>query len=235
MYLHAPDIAKNARPGQFVMVYLDKGEFLLPRPISLHKVEKLNGIIMLAYAVAGAGTEIMSNWPVGHTVRILGPLGNGFDLDNLHKGDRVALVGGGFGAAPLYYLAAELNKLGVWVDVYLGFRKDTPALVKCFETLADNLTTAYEDEPTATRKGFVTSFLPNNPAYKAILTCGPTPMLKAVSAYAGAHNIPCQVSVEERMACGIGACKGCVVKTMVGYRLCCVEGPVFDNKEVNFG
>jgi len=235
MGLYAPEIAKNAKPGQFVMVYLDKGEHLLPRPISINYVYKAKGLITLVYAVAGAGTKIMSEWPIGHTVRALGPLGNGFDLDDYQKGDRVALVGGGLGVAPLLYLAAELNKQGVQMDVYLGFRKDTPALTSTFETLADNLIVAYEDEETATHKGYVTNFLPDNPSYKGILSCGPTPMLKTLSQYASANNIPCQVSVEERMACGVGACKGCVVRTMVGYKLCCIEGPIFDSKEVNFG
>jgi len=229
--LHAPDIAKRARPGQFVMVYLDKGEHLLPRPISLHDVDKAKGIITLVYAVVGAGTRIISEWPVGHTVRVLGPLGNGFDLDDFQAGDRVALVGGGLGAPPLYYLMWELTKMGVKVDVYLGFRKEMPALTKCFETMADKLTVATEDGSSG-YKGYVTDLLPVGPVYKAILSCGPAPMLKTLSQYANEKGIPCQISVEERMACGIGACKGCVVKTMVGYRLCCVEGPVFDSKEV---
>jgi len=231
MSLHAPEIAGGAKPGQFVMVYVDKGEHLLPRPISLHNVDKTKGNISLAYVIAGAGTKVMSRWPVGHTVRVLGPLGNGFDLENLHAGERVALVGGGFGVAPLYYLARELNKMGVWMDVYLGFRKELPQLIKCFETLADNLAIATEDG-SGRYNGYVTDLLPQNPAYTSILSCGPAPMLKALSQYANAKGISCQVSVEERMACGIGACKGCVVKTMVGYRLCCLNGPVFDSKEV---
>ncbi|MCL2404177.1 MAG: dihydroorotate dehydrogenase electron transfer subunit [Defluviitaleaceae bacterium] len=231
MRIHAPDIAKNARPGQFVMVYLDKGEHLLPRPISLHDVDKTKGLITLVYIVAGAGTKIMSQWPAGHIVRVLGPLGNGFDIDNCRAGDKVALVGGGLGAPPLYYLALELKKMGVNVDVYLGFRKDTPVLTGCFESLCVNLAIATEDG-SAGHKGYVTDLLPHDPTYTTILSCGPAPMLKALSTYANAKNIPCQISVEERMACGIGACKGCVVKTLVGYRLCCTEGPVFDSKEV---
>jgi len=234
MTLHAPGIAKNARPGQFVMVYLNKGEHLLPRPISLYDVDKTRSTITLAYVIAGAGTKIMSQWPAKHAVRVLGPLGNGFDLDNYQAGERVALVGGGLGAAPLYYLARELNKMGVLVDVFLGFRNDTLVLTGCFEPLAANLAIAVENG-TSGHNGYVTELLPENPAYKAILSCGPTPMLKALSQYASTKNIPCQVSVEERMACGIGACKGCVVKTMVGYKLCCQDGPVFDSKEVNFG
>jgi len=234
MCLHAPNIASGAKPGQFVMVYLDSGEHLLPRPVSLHNVDKDRGIISLVYVVAGAGTKLISEWLPGHTVRILGPLGNGFDFELYRAGERVALVGGGFGVAPLYYLARELNKKSVGMDVYLGFSKDTPMLTKCFETLADNLAVATEDG-SGSHKGYVTDLLPENPVYTSILSCGPIPMLKAVSQYANVKGIPCQVSVEERMACGLGACKGCVVKTMVGYRLCCINGPVFGSKEVNFG
>jgi len=233
MILYAPKIAKDALPGQFVMVYLDKGEHLLPRPISLYNVEKTKGEITLKYAIAGKGTKVISEWPVGHTLQVLGPLGNGFDLEGFKSGDRVALVGGGIGIPPLYLLAKELNKLGVWMDVYLGFRSAIPQLCKCFETLADNICIVTEDGQ-GKNKGYVTDFLPENPGYASILSCGPIPMLKSLAAYAKTKNIPCQVSVEERMACGLGACKGCVVKTMIGYQLCCLNGPVFDSKEVNW-
>ena len=234
MSLHAPGIAANAVPGQFVMVYLDKGEHLLPRPISINNADKAAGVIRLVYVAVGAGTRIMSEWPAGHTLRVTGPLGNGFDLENFRAGEKVALVGGGFGAAPLYFLALELSKRGVNMDVFLGFRKDTPALTKSFEALADSITIATEDGSSGL-KGYVTDFLPETPDYSSILSCGPAPMLKALSQYAKTAAIPCQVSVEERMACGIGACKGCVVRTMAGYQLCCQVGPVFDSQEVDFG
>ena len=262
MRLLAPEVAQYAKPGQFVMVYMDKGEHLLPRPISLYDVDKAEGVISLVYIIAGAGTKIMTEWPAGHAVRLLGPIGNGFNM-NISPGKRVALVGGGFGAAPLYYLARELGKKGVQMDVFLGFRKDTPSLTRVFAELTENLyvateeavedkKAAIEDKEAAQnfqlvansnqlkinspilRQGFVTDLLPQSPAFSAILSCGPAPMLKSLAAYAHSHNIPCQVSVEERMACGLGACKGCVVKTLVGYRLCCTAGPVFDSKEVIF-
>ena len=232
--LYAPGIAGTAKPGQFVMVYLDKGEHLLPRPISLYDVDKENGSITLAYVIAGTGTQIMSQWHIQHTVRVLGPIGNGFDMEDLRAGDRVALVGGGIGVAPLYYLARELNKAGILTDVYLGFRKDTSSLVKRFEPFADNIITATEDGSSG-HNGYVTDLLPGSPNYKAILSCGPAPMLKVLAKYAEATGTPCQVSVEERMACGLGVCIGCVVKTMVGYQLCCTSGPVFDSKEVVLG
>ena len=233
MVLYSPQVAKEALPGQFVMVYLNSSKHLLPRPISLYDVNKTKGEITLVYAVAGQGTKIISEWPTGHTIQALGPLGNGFDLENFKTGDRVALVGGGIGVAPLLYLAKELNKLGVWMDVYLGFREEIPMLCKCFETLASNLCIVTEDG-RGSKTGYVTGFMPEKPAYAGILSCGPIPMMKALSAYAKIHNTPCQVSLEERMACGLGACKACVVKTMVGYQLCCLNGPVFDSKEVNW-
>ena len=233
MSLHAPGIVTIAKPGQFVMVYLDEGEHLLPRPISIHDVDKAKGILTLVYVVAGAGTKIISEWPVKRTVRLLGPLGNGFTTEDFRAGDKIALVGGGFGAAPLYYLAKELKKAGVQPDVYLGFRKSPQSLVQCFERLTESLIVATE-EPESKYNGVVTNFLPQNPDYTAILSCGPAPMLKALASYAHTHNIPCQVSVEERMACGLGACKGCIVKTLVGYQLCCLNGPVFDSREVIF-
>jgi len=305
MTLHAPEVARDAKPGQFVMVYLDKGEHLLPRPISIYDVDRHKGEITLVYAAIGAGTDVMSKWQVGHNPRILGALGNGFDLDdiqenihknihknmrgntqkNIPKSDTVALVGGGLGAAPLFFLAKELRRLGVSLDIFLGFRTEALALSKPFEPLAQNLYVATEDGSGQTKKGYVTDFLiqkndthtltdntsgsltqtssndsltqtssndsltqtsssdltqtsssghASTATYAAILACGPTPMLKILSAYAREQNIPCQVSVEERMACGLGACKGCVVRTLVGYQLCCLVGPVFDSKEVQF-
>ncbi|MCL2362035.1 MAG: dihydroorotate dehydrogenase electron transfer subunit [Defluviitaleaceae bacterium] len=229
MKLEAPQVAADSKPGQFVMVYLGSDKHLLPRPISLYDVDKAAGTITLDYIVPGAGTKIISEWPVGHNLQILGPLGNGFDLENL--GERVALVGGGIGIAPLYFLAKELNGLGIKTDVYLGFRQEIPRHISCFETLAQNIKVATEDGRGGNR-GYITDFLPRNPTYDTILSCGPIPMLKALARYAHSHNIPCQVSVEERMACGLGACKGCVVKTLVGYQLCCQNGPVFKSDEI---
>jgi len=229
MSLKAPGIARNAAPGQFVMVYLDNEAHLLPRPISLFDVDKTNGVITLVYAIVGVGTKIMSEWPVGHMFKMLGALGTGFDIEN--SGKKAALIGGGIGTPPLFFLAKELNHKGVETDVYMGFRQTPPGFAQCFDTLSNNITIVTEDG-SCKNKGYVTSFLPSNPAYDIIYTCGPIPMLMAVAEYAHFHNIPCQVSVEERMACGLGACKGCVVKTRSGYQLCCAEGPVFDSKEV---
>ena len=227
--LEAPQITAAAKPGQFVMVYLDSDKHLLPRPISIYDASKAGGTVVLDYVIAGDGTKIISQWVPGQQVQILGPLGTGFDLDM--AGKKAALVGGGIGVAPLYMLAKELAVAGVQTDVYLGFRHEIPKLIRCFEGFSQNITTVTEDG-NGQYKGYVTDFLPSNPAYDIIYSCGPIPMLKVLARYAHSHDIKCQVSVEERMACGLGACKGCVVKTLVGYQLCCQNGPVFDSKEV---
>jgi len=240
MNIFAPEIANMAKPGHFVMVYLDKGEHLLPRPISIYDADKIEGCITLVYAIVGAGTKIMSQWPPGHNLRVLGPLGNGFDMETEIKqqnvssiNKKVALVGGGIGTAPLFFLAKELNEINVPMDIFLGFRQSTPRLSRSFENLSDSLTIVTE-EGGGKNIGYVTDFLPSAPDYFCIFSCGPTPMFKALAQYAKTHNIPCQISVEERMACGLGACKGCVVKTQTGYQLCCESGPVFDSREVLF-
>ena len=228
MVLKAPQIATHAKPGQFVMVHLNDGELLLPRPISLCDIDRINGIITLIYATAGAGTQVMSRWQAGRTVPILGPLGNGFDTDSLPKNtdETVALVGGGVGAPPLLFLYKRLTQAGIKADVYLGF-KGTDPLADYFKPFMPSLSIATNDGSMG-YKGTVIDLLKTASA-GAIFSCGPMPMLKALAAYANATGIPCQISVEERMACGLGACKGCVVKTLVGYQLCCLNGPVFDS------
>ena len=225
--INAPKITADAKPGQFVMIYLGSDKHLLGRPISLYDVDKHAGTITLDYYVAGEGTKLISQWEEAKKIKLLGPLGNGFDISNWSN---VALVGGGVGVAPLHYLAKELNSAGVEFDVYLGFRREVSKLIRCFENFSKNITIA--TEIGGENNGYVTDFLPDVPEYDQILSCGPVPMLKTLVRYAHSHNIPCQLSVEERMACGIGACKGCVVKTLVGYQLCCQNGPVFDSKEV---
>jgi len=243
--LQAPEIAAQAKPGQFVMMYLDKGELLLPRPISICNVNETKTAITLVYITVGAGTKTMSQWPVEHTVKLLGPIGNGFSFSTIPDKGTVALVGGGLGVPPLLFLLKELVHKGIQADVYMGFRQKS-ALVRYFENnipIGQALESGDEgpysiyvatDDGSQGQKGTVMDILQPK-QYDTIFSCGPIPMLKALSQYASTKGIPCQVSVEERMACGLGACKGCVVKTLVGYQLCCEDGPVFDSQEVNFG
>ena len=230
LQLKAPHIASYATPGQFVMVYLNKGELLLPRPISLCDVDIDTGIIHLVYVVVGKGTHVMSQWQAGETVRVMGPLGNGFVVAGQQT---VALVGGGMGVPPLLYLLKQLAERGIKADAYLGFRQES-TLPDLFAPLATNLHIATDDGSMG-QQGTVMDLLTENAkTYDTIYSCGPIPMLKSLAAYAKTANIPCQVALEERMACGIGACKSCVVRILVGYSLCCMYGPVFDSQEVNW-
>jgi dihydroorotate dehydrogenase electron transfer subunit len=233
MTLHAPDIAETARAGQFVMVYLNRGEMLLPRPISICDAGLNPGEIHLVYAVAGAGTEVLSAMKSGENIRLLGALGNGFltDDNDKTKRTRVAIVGGGIGSPPLYFLAKELKNHGVCTDVFLGFRAE-PILTEMFKNVADRLFITTEDGSFGHR-GLITEVLSAQKIeYDRIYSCGPLPLLRAVAELAHEKNIPCKISVEERMACGIGACVGCVVKAGETYVKVCAEGPVFDSREI---
>jgi len=227
LVLHAPKIAAEAKPGQFVMVYLDKSDLLLPRPISLCDADKAAGTITLVYMVVGEGTSVMSQWQAGQTIKIMGPLGNGFSIEGLQN---ATLVGGGLGVPPLVFLQKELTKNGIPTKIYLGFKeKSNMKALFAGQQIAANLHIATDDGSDG-QKGLVTGLLKD--VSSPILACGPAPMLKALSQYAKSANIPCQVALEERMACGIGACVGCAVKTVTGYQLCCKSGPVFDSEEV---
>lgn len=217
-------------PGQFFMLKTLNNEFLLPRPISVNDCDD-NSVTFL-YRVEGMGTKVMSNLMAGTEIQALGPLGNGFDLDKI-KG-RVAIIGGGIGTAPLLYLA---KKLGSKPDVYLGFRDITYGLDE-FEKYSDKLLIATEDGSFG-KKGFVTSLL-NFDDYDCIVTCGPEVMMNAVMdacEKSKAKNnisryITCYVSLEKRMACGVGACLGCVVETKDGMKRVCKDGPIFEASEI---
>ena len=235
MTLSAPSIAEKARPGQFVMVYLDKGELLLPRPISFCDVNLSRGTLSLVYQVVGSGTKALSKMAPWQSLKLLGPLGNGFLVKgrNNVRFSRVALVGGGIGVPPLHLLAKVLATRGTYVDAYLGFR-NFPIMIDEFRYLSDRLFITTEDGSFG-HKGNITEVLESqHRSYDEILVCGPKPMLTAVADYAKKQDIACQVCLEERMACGLGACVGCVVKVGKEYVRVCSEGPVFYVGEVDF-
>ncbi|MCL2224659.1 MAG: dihydroorotate dehydrogenase electron transfer subunit [Defluviitaleaceae bacterium] len=235
MTLHAPEIADTARAGQFVMVYLDRGEMLLPRPISLCDAGLHSGEIHIVYQVVGAGTAVMSEMTAGEGLQILGALGNGFQTDDItEQRQRAVLVGGGIGAPPLYFLAKQLKARGVSTDIYLGFR-DEPILTDMFRTVADRLFIATESGNFG-HKGLITEVLVANmnDSVLGVYSCGPKPLLRAVAEFSQAAKVPCQVCMEARMACGIGTCVGCVVKVGESYARVCTEGPVFYGNEVNW-
>jgi dihydroorotate dehydrogenase electron transfer subunit len=233
MILDAPSIARAAKPGQFVNVLVgNKFEPLLRRPFSIHSVNSSKLVIL--YRVVGKGTEFFSHKKPGDQLNVLGPLGNGFDL-NVKRG-KIILIGGGIGIAPLVFLAEKLGSSNI--TVLIGAKNKRHVL--CADELK-NLGCEVKiatDDGSSGFKGLVTELLKQNIQAKdrprIIFSCGPKLMLKEIGNISKRYNIAAQVSLEEHMACGIGACFGCVVNTKHGYKRVCKEGPVFDIKEVVF-
>ena len=214
----------HIKPGQFFMLRAWGKDPFLSRPISVHNVE--NGRISFLYEVKGKGTNLLKALKSGNYINILGPLGNGFDLNNISG--NVAIVSGGIGIAPMLYNIRKLNGI---VDLYLGF-KDEPYMVDEMSEFANR---AYisTDSGKEGYKGVITDiFTPEN--YDYVLCCGPKIMMKKVVDMCKAKSVPCYVSLESYMACGVGACLGCAVKTTSGMKRVCKDGPVFLGKEVVF-
>ena len=204
-------------PGQFVNIRV-AGQFLR-RPISVCNIEE--GVLTIIYKVVGVGTEAMSYLPVGTQLDVLTVLGNGYDLTK--AGDAPLLVGGGVGVPPMYMLARQLREAGKKVRVILGFNtKDEVFYEEEFRALGCDVTVTTVDGSHGV-KGFVTNALDGQQSY--YYTCGPLPMIKALLQAAGTHG---EVSMEERMGCGFGACMGCTIQTSIGPKRVCKEGPVFD-------
>ena len=216
-------------PGQFVNIRV-QGQFLR-RPISVCNVEQpLNNIephLTIIYKVVGVGTEAMSHLPIGTQLDVLTVLGNGYDLSK--AGDKPLLVGGGVGVPPMYMLARQLREAGKAVRVILGFNtKDEVFYEEEFRALGCDVTVTTVDGSHGV-KGFVTNALDGQQSY--YYTCGPLPMIKALLQAAGTNG---EVSMEERMGCGFGACMGCTIQTTQGPKRVCKEGPVFPAEELIF-
>ena len=237
----APEIVETAKPGNFIEIRVNDGiDPFLRRPISIYNLDKENGILEFIFQVKGKGTEILSKKEEGTDIDIIGPLGNG--TFKFEKYKNIAIIGGGIGIFPLYELSKEAKQNGVKVNCYLGFRnKDFVMLEKEFEEITDNLTIT-TDDGTYKEKGFAIDYLikdMENEKYECIYACGPLPMLKAIQKYANENNINCQISLEEKMACGLGVCLGCAVKTAKSpkdapeYWHVCKGGPVFRAKDVD--
>ena len=214
-------------PGQFVNIRV-QGQFLR-RPISVCNIEQpLNNVepcLTIIYKVVGVGTEAMSHLPVGTQLDVLTVLGNGYDLSK--AGDEPLLVGGGVGVPPMYMLARQLREMGKAVRVILGFNtKDEVFYEEEFRALGCDVTVTTVDGSHGV-KGFVTNALDGKQSY--FYTCGPLPMIKALIQAAGTHG---EVSMEERMGCGFGACMGCTIQTTQGPKRVCKEGPVFPAEEL---
>lgn len=232
MKLQCNEIAETALPGQFVNLYCREGERLLPRPISICETDREKGILTLVYAVVGKGTESFSRLKKGDTIKVLGPLGNGFKIDESMKIH--ILIGGGIGVPPLVELAKHLKGE---IYAFLGFAEN-PILVEEFKGHGAKVFVA-TDDGSAGFKGDVIELIKNeNITGDMIYSCGPKPMLKAVGKWAEDMGIKAQISMEERMACGIGVCVGCVCKIKKKEeedwqnRKVCTDGPVFWSEEV---
>ena len=217
----AGDTSAITAPGQFVNIRLEG--FFLRRPISVCDYD--NATLTIIYKVVGHGTELMSRMEPGQQLDILTGLGNGYDLSL--AGDRPVLLGGGVGVPPLYRLAKELIAQEKTVSVVLGFNTASEVFYADeFRALGCDVTVTTVDGSYGT-KGFVTDALPEN--YTYFYTCGPEPMLKAVYRAALTSG---QMSFEERMGCGFGACMGCSCKTLTGYKRICKDGPVMRKEEI---
>lgn len=213
-------------PGQFVQVKVEGSpETFLRRPISIHDVDYNKKTLKLLVQIVGKGTEALSKLVTGNTLNIIYPLGNSFSQPE--PGDRVLLVGGGCGIAPLLFQARFIGKKGIVPDILLGFRNSSRVLEIDDYKSAGNVFITTEDGSVG-EKGFVTNSSLFNGSYNRIYCCGPESMMKAVGAWALKNNVFCEVSLENLMACGIGACLCCVAETVNGNQCTCIDGPVFN-------
>ncbi len=231
-------IASHALPGQFLHIKLQQQplRILLRRPFSVHRVSSDN--VSILYKIVGKGTELLSRATPGDYLDVLGPLGNGFSISEAPN--TYLLVAGGMGIAPLLALADELVKANGRGNIYLLLGAQTEKELLCvdeFKSLPVNTLLATKDG-TKGDKGLITEVL--DKIFKEgrlkepteLFACGPRNMLKVCADIAGRYNIQCQVSLEELLACGVGACLGCVVRTKKGYERVCKEGPVFDARDI---
>jgi dihydroorotate dehydrogenase electron transfer subunit len=245
MRLEAPEIASQARPGQFVMVRVAPKNLdpLLRRAFAVHYV--LEGLFDILYAVVGKGTGLLTSLRARDRLDLLGPLGRGFEVDPSRE---PVLVAGGVGAAPLLFLAQEIRRQGAEAKLFYGARTAAKLVqADAFRQLGVEVNVCTEDASLG-QAGLVTEILLPalmaegiGPPQASVYACGPGPMLAAVARLCSGVGVPCQVSLHAFMACGIGACLGCAVSRRPGkpgqepsYAKVCIDGPVFDAEEVFF-
>jgi len=224
--------AEYAIPGQFISIYSNNGSKLLPRPISICEIDKNAGTLRVVYRVVGEGTAEFSQLTAGDEVEVMGPLGNGFPLE----GEKTVVVGGGIGVPPMLELAKQLSGS---VTAVMGYRNDDMFLTEEFTDVAAELIIATDDGSVGVHGTVVDAMKENDLDADVIYACGPKPMLRGVAEYAAERGIKCYVSMEERMACGVGACLGCVCQSTekddhshVNNKRVCKDGPVFLSTEV---
>lgn len=244
MTLDAPDIAASIEPGQFVHMLVPGMEaHILRRPFSVYARDAAAGTLEILYQAVGFGsahmTGLEADGPLAGDVELVGPVGRTWQPSPDAR--RALLVGGGVGAAPLFMLCEQLVAGSVRTDVVLGAQ--TEAALACrarYEALLDAPPRCATDDGSFGREGFCTSLVAEALAeaanagepYDYLAVCGPEPLMKIVAGMAAEAGVPCEVSLEKRMACGVGACLSCVVDTVDGKKRACVDGPVFDARKV---
>jgi len=236
--IETPRIAREAQPGQFLMVRVNSQLYpLLRRPFSIHAREE--DAVEIFFVKTGIGTAILAEKKAEESLDIIGPLGKGFTVEESLKGKTACLIGGGRGIAPIYFLAQELRSRDIHPKIFYGGKTaaDLPLLPK-FEAAGFEILSSTDDGSFGFR-GLVSELLKeelerSRPAH--IYACGPEPMMKTITTLADARNVPAQFSLESIMGCGIGACWGCVKRIKRGDRAewvkICEEGPVFYGPEI---
>ena len=234
MWLDAKEVAVQAKPGQFISVYSNDKSRVLPRPISICEIDREKGTLRIVYRVVGKGTEEFSKAEAGDSFEILGPLGNGFPIEEA-KGKKVLMIGGGIGVPPMLQTAKEIEGEAIIVS---GYRNQDLFLKEELES-AGTLFIATEDGSVGTKGNVVDAIRENQIEADMMFACGPKPMLRALKNYALEKGIPCWISMEEKMACGVGACLACVCQSKdvdshshVHNKRICKDGPVFLSTEV---
>ena len=247
MKLTCPEIAREAEPGQFVMVRVGNDiDTFLRRPLSIHDIKNRSSLELL-YKIVGRGTEVMTGFKKGANIDLLGPFGKGFEINNVPES--AILIAGGIGVAPLVFMLRSLRKRGLKKEnIYFLYGAKTRSEILCLsliKNLGAKILVATEDGSLG-EKGMINGQLESllrrlekKKSETSIFASGPNNMLKAISSAAENFGVPCQISLEARMACGFGVCLGCAVKIRNNnnasrYKMVCKDGPVFEAGEIDW-